>query len=118
MDPRKVFAMELIQGYTPITRKSLGIIFGMSPSSVSDMVRELVNDDLVGEEKGGDAREKPLRLTDKGAKTLRIISESEAIRYRYLFDGVSMDEWQAISPILDKIDAAAKRQVDEMIFGK
>jgi len=118
VDPRKVFAMELIHGYPPITRKSLGVIFGMSPSSVSDVVRELVNEGLVSEEKGSDAREKPLRLTEKGVKTLRAISEREAIRYRYLFDGVSMDEWRTLEPILDKIDAAAKRQVDEMIFGK
>lgn len=121
LSPRQVFTMELILGFPPITRKSLGIIFGMSASSVSDMVRELVTTNLVAEEKvpdGGDAREKPLKLTEQGVTTLRTLKEREAIRYRYLFDGVSVEEWQGMGALLDKIDRAAKRQVDEMIFGK
>ncbi|MBN2584691.1 MAG: winged helix-turn-helix transcriptional regulator [Planctomycetes bacterium] len=118
---RQMFTMELIQGFPPITRKDLGIIFGMSASSVSDMVRQLVADDLVTDEKvssSGDAREKPLVLTDKGADYLDTVKQQSAIRYRYLFDGVKPDEWMALLGVLDKVDAAAKRQVDEMIFGK
>ena len=121
LSSRQVFMMELILGYPPITRKSLGIIFGMSASSVSDTIRELVNEGLVAEETvaaGSDAREKPLKLTDLGTRTLQALKEREAIRYRYLFDSVSVEEWQGLGPILDKIDLAAKRQVDEMIFGK
>jgi DNA-binding MarR family transcriptional regulator len=113
--------MELIQGFPPITRKSIGIIFGMSPSSVSDMVRELTTAGLVGEEKmtgGGDAREKPLVLTEHGAEYLMAMKEREAVRYKYLFDGVGPDEWEGLAELLDKIDAAARKQVDEMIFGK
>lgn len=118
---RQMFTLDLIQGYPPITRKALGVIFGMSPSSVSDMVRELVADGLVAEEKledGADAREKPLVLTHKGVEYLAATKKSEAIRFRYLFDGISPEEWEGLSDLLDKIDAAAKKQVDEMIFGK
>ena len=118
---RQIFTMELIQGFPPITRKSLGIIFGMSPSSVSDMVRQLVTDGLVAEEKvhdGGDAREKPLVLTGQGVTYLQETKEQEAIRFKYLFDGISPEEWRGMEGLLDKLDRSAKRQVDEMIFGK
>ena len=118
---RQMFTLELIQGFAPITRKSLGVIFGMSPSSVSDMVRQLIADGLVAEEKlqnGADAREKPLALTEQGASYLKAAKQKEAIRYKYLFDGVRPDEWRGLVDLLDKIDQAAKKQVDEMIFGK
>jgi len=116
---RQIFTLELIHGFAPITRKDLGIIFGMSPSSVSDMVRRLGDDGLVTEEKAGnDAREKPLALTERGAAYLDSVRKQNAIRYRYLFDSVTPDEWRTLTAILDKVDAAARRQVDEMIFGK
>jgi len=116
---RQMFALELIHGFAPITRKDLGVIFGMSASSVSDMVRRLVDDGLVTEEKAsGDAREKPLALTEQGTAYLDSVRKQNAIRYRYLFDSVTPDEWRTLTDILDKVDAAARRQVDEMIFGK
>jgi DNA-binding MarR family transcriptional regulator len=118
---RQIFALELIHGFAPITRKDLGIIFGMSASSVSDMVRRLADDGLVGETPavaGADAREKPLVLTGPGEEFLDALRRQNAVRYRYLFDSVSADEWRVLTGLLDKIDAAAKRQVDEMVFGK
>jgi DNA-binding MarR family transcriptional regulator len=85
------------------------------------MVRKLVADGLVAEEKvpnGADAREKPLVLTDRGVNYLKATKQREAIRFKYLFDGVSPEEWKGLVGLLDKLDKAAKRQVDEMIFGK
>ena len=118
---KEIFAMDLIHGFPPITRKMLGIIFGMSPSSVSDMVRQLMDEGLVAEEKaqeGRDGREKPLVLSKQGERYLSELKQRDAVRYKYLFEGVSPEEWKGLVGLLDKIDAAAKKQVDEMIFGK
>lgn len=117
---KEIFVLDLIYGFPPITRKSLGIIFGMSPSSVSDMIRKFMKEGLVSEEASadGDGREKPLVLTEAGQAFLMELKQSQAVRYKYLFDEISAEEWQGLVGLLDKIDAAASRQVDEMIFGK
>lgn len=118
---REIFTMELIQGFPPITRKDLCVIFALSPSSVSDVVRGLIEEGLVTEEKvaeGGDAREKPLAMTEKGTEYLAEMRRRESVRYKYLFETVSPEEWKNLAGLLDKIDAAARKQVDEMIFGK
>ena len=118
---REIFTMELVQGFPPITRKDLGVILAMSPSSVSDMVRSLIDEGLLAEEKvatGGDAREKPLAMTEKGNEYLAEMRRRESVRYKYLFETVTPEEWKSLAGLLDKIDAAARKQVDEMIFGK
>lgn len=117
---KEVFVLDLIHGFPPITRKSLGIIFGMSPSTVSDMIRQFIKEGLVAEEAAndGDGREKPLVLTEVGRDYLSELKQRESIRYKYLFEGISPQEWEGLVGLLDKIDAAATRQVDEMIFGK
>ncbi len=118
---REIFALDLVNGFPPITRKALGIIFGMSASSVSDMVRRLIDEGLVAEREtaeGGDAREKPLVLTEQGERYLEELKQREAVRYRYLFEGISPEEWRGLIGLLEKVDAAATRQVNEMIFGK
>ena len=84
-------------------------------------MRGLIDEGLVAEEKvadGGDAREKPLAMTEKGAEYLAEMKRRESVRYKYLFETISPEEWKNLAGLLDKIDAAARKQVDEMIFGK
>jgi len=121
---RQLFTLELIRGFPPITRKSLGIIFGLSPSSVSDMVKKLIDDRLVDPAVAGDGnehrdgREKPLALTPKGVEYLEDAKRAASVRFRYLFEGADLKRWQELLVLLDAIDGAARRQVERTVFHK
>jgi len=116
---RQVFMLELIQGFEPITRRDLGIIFNLSAAAVTADVKPLVDDGLLVESRTkDDRREKPLEIGSKGKTFMEEVSENAARRFAYLFDGVTTQQWEALMDILNKVDQAAKKRVDRTVFGR
>ena len=68
---RDLFSLELIQDYPPMTEKGLCKIFGLSPSSVSDIVKNLCEKGLI--DTSEKSRGKPLELTPEGVRKLNEI---------------------------------------------
>lgn len=123
--PREVLALELISGFSAegVTEKTLSRIFGLSPSSVSDLIRHLTECKLVEKETGEDAitRGRPLKLTAKGETQLKAIKASDAARFAFLlskFDGYSDEEKRIVNKFLDDVHDAATTAVNERIFDK
>ncbi len=118
---RQLFVLELIHGFPPITNSKLSTIFGLSASSVSEMVKRLMEDGLVEAERDRDratrdGREKPLRLTTEGQEYLTELKQSGSARFDYLFKGIEPAKWRELLPLLCDIDQAAEAQVQDTIF--
>src|SRR5206468_7650130 len=61
---RELLTLELVNDFGPITEKGLCKIFGLSFSSVSDLLKKLRQAGFIEDK----ARGKPLRLTEKGKR--------------------------------------------------
>jgi DNA-binding MarR family transcriptional regulator len=113
---RELFILELIDGFAPLTNRTLATIFGLSPSTMSEALKKLMSDGLIEVIADEDAREKPLRLSDTGQQHLAKIKSHAAERYQYLFRGVEPKKWEPLLPLLRSIDEAARTQVEGTIF--
>ncbi len=123
--PREVLVLELISGFEKegVTERTLSRIFGLSPSSVSDLIKRLIERKYVEKETGEDeiTRGRPLKLTGPGEDQLKAVKASDAARFAFLlstFDGYSKDEKDAVNKFLDDVNEAATTAVHERIFDK
>ena len=113
-DERMLFTLELISDFSPITEKQLGKIFGLAPSSVSDLVKRLRDAGLV--DLSSKARGKPLELTAKGRTTYEGLRKQEAKRYESLFDSFTPEEWDVVYRLLEKIEKKAEKAIQNDVF--
>lgn len=116
---REMLTLEVINDFAPITEKELCKIFGLSPSSVNEMVKKLADLGLVDKEtEAADKRAKPLRLTPDGVSALEGIKAGSARRFGYLFASLTEDEQQRLLPVFEKIGRTVDTKVREMVFGE
>ena len=115
----ELFALELVSDFGPITEKGLCKIFGLSFSSVSDIVKKLRDKSLI--ECADKNRGKPLTLTKEGKTKLEEIKRSSATRFSYLFespDTLTEEEWRVLMKLLEKMDKNAERHIQRFIFDR
>ena len=118
---RDMLTLELIEQFPGITEKSLGIILGLAPSSVSLITTRLVEEGLINKNSRNilDRREKPLRLSDKkGKSVLTKIKHSSAERYEYMFSRFSSEQLEAFKPLLDTIEETVSKRVNQDVFNR
>lgn len=113
---RELFALELISDFGPITERGLGKVFGLSPSSVSDMLQHLCELGLIDIK--DKARGKPLILSKLGEERLRSIKQISATRFGYLFERLEDDDWAALDRIFTQVDKNAERYVNMLVFDR
>lgn len=117
---RELITLELIDVFSQIaiTEKKLSIIFGLSPSSVNDIVNRLTECSLLAKETDDKdiTRGRALRLTKKGKEQLKKYKEAGAARYAYLFALVNDDEWSVLEKLLDKMDQAITDAIKKNVF--
>ena|SRR5712664_3776548 len=111
---RELLTLELVTDFGPITEKGLCKIFGLSFSSVSDMLKKLTQDGLIGDK----ARGKPLVLTEKGKKWLQSLKQTSATRFEYMFESFSLKEWDTLFNLFKKVEKNAERYVQQLVFDR
>lgn len=111
---REILAMEAIRGLKKITEQGLCQLFGMSPSSVSDMVTRLTEQNLVT--KPEKTRGKPLSLTKGGQEVLVKMRQATAQRFDYLFEGFTDQDWEVLLPLLERVGGNAQRYLEKELF--
>jgi Mn-dependent DtxR family transcriptional regulator len=112
---REILTLELIRDYSPITEKALTKFFGLSFSSVADILTHLRELDLV--EQPEKSRGKPLKLTKTGIRQIDELRNASAARYGYLLDGLSEKEVESLAALYAKMDRNAERHVQKLVFG-
>ena len=112
---RDLLTLELIADFAPITEKGLCKIFGLSFSSVNDIVKKFVNLGLVKDEK---ERGETLVLTESGKKRLAALKQASATRFNFLFEGLDEKEERELHKIFQKIDKNVERNVQQLVFGR
>jgi DNA-binding MarR family transcriptional regulator len=91
-----------------ITPTAVGDAANMGKVEVSRAVSRLVTAGLVSNKKSPhDRREKLLRLTSKGTRTLEAITKESASFQRKLLAGLAPREAAAFRSTLEKLEAAA-----------
>lgn len=110
---RELLTLEACNDF-PFTEKDLARLFGLSPSSVNDLVSSLVGEKLLTKPEG--SRGKPLTLTKAGLQQLAKMKQAAGRRMEYLFDSLSPDELNSLVPMLDKIGANARRFIETEVF--
>ncbi|MFZ2643689.1 MAG: hypothetical protein WA117_22045 [Verrucomicrobiia bacterium] len=113
---RQQLALELIKDFAPITEKSLCKIFGLSFSSINDIVKRLAEMRLI--DTSDKTRGKPLILTELGVAKLAKLKEASITRFGYLLDSMTEEEWIPLRKILEKIDKNAERTIQQMVFDR
>src|SRR5882672_5108333 len=109
---RELLTLELVEGFGPITEKGLCKIFGLSFSSISDIIKKLGEADLL--DKSEKARGKPLALTKKGQQTLEDLKKVSAKRFEYLFESFSDEEWKDLMRLFDKVQKNVERYTQRL----
>ncbi|HEX3855733.1 MAG TPA: MarR family winged helix-turn-helix transcriptional regulator [Verrucomicrobiae bacterium] len=112
---RDLLTLELIADFAPITEKGLCKIFGLSFSSVNDIVKKFVSLGLVKDEK---ERGETLALTEGGRKRLAALKQASATRFNFLFEGLGEKDETALHEIFQKIDKNVERNVQQLVFGR
>lgn len=115
---REVLILELIEHFSPVTEGELRSVFGLSPSSMNDAVKGLVDSGLLDKtaRDESDQRLRPLTLLAKGKAALKAIRESAAARYWYLLSELGAEQLAALRPVLKDIDKAATREIRRRVF--
>jgi DNA-binding MarR family transcriptional regulator len=80
----------------PMTAMQLAEFLGLEKSSVSRMVRKLIDGGELKETSAEDARVKPLALTPKGRRTLAAIEEFARRQVRRALEGLSEAERRTV----------------------
>ncbi len=111
---RELLTLEVVNDFKNITEKDIGRLFGLSPSSVNDLVSRLVEEKILTKPEG--TRGKPLSLTKTGQQQLSKMKQANAKRLEYLFDSFSDQDWETIMPLLEKIGHAAQRHIETEVF--
>ena len=111
---REILTMEALHELKNITEKSLCQLFGLSPSSVSDLVSRLVELKLLT--KPEKTRGKPLSLTKTGQQQLQKLRQTSAQRFEYLFEGFSDKDWEIYLPMVEKVGENAQRYLKKELF--
>jgi DNA-binding MarR family transcriptional regulator len=112
---RELLAMELINDYPPITEKSLTKIFGLSFSSVADILKKLREMEVIEPPEKG--RGKPLALTKQGKERLESLKTISSARYAYLFESVTDKEWDFLLAIFKKMEDSVENHIQRLVFG-
>lgn len=117
---RELITLELIEAFPKIdiTEKKLSIIFGLSPSSINDIIKRLTESGLLEKEADEEdiTRGRALHLTKKGTEQLKKFKVSGAARYAYLFSLINDDEWDSLGKLLDKVDDSTTDAIKKNIF--
>jgi len=117
---RELLTLELINDFAPITEKGLCKIFGLSFSSVSDLIKNLAEKGVI--DTSEKMRGKPLALTDSGLQTLERLKQMSAARLIYLFESqessVTEQEAEIMLNIFKKIEKNAERHVQQLVFDR
>ena len=110
--------LELTSNYAPVTEKELGKIFGMSTSSINDLVEKLVVGKLLDKNRKneGDKREKIITVTETGKEVLKEIKSSATIRFQYLLNRFNDDELKQLINLLEKINESTDESLRALIF--
>lgn len=119
---KEVLVLELVEEFADgdvVTEAVVCKIFGMSPSSASDLVKKLVGLGLLQKKAGDDGitRGMPLQITAEGRAILDHVSRSGAARLAYLFAGLSDKDLEPLTSIFQRIDKSASLAVKKYIFG-
>ena len=112
---RELLSLELISDFGPITEKGLCKIFGISFSSVGDIVKKLTEVGLVEADRG---RGQPIELTKHGKERLEELKEASAVRFGYLFEGLTDKEAELFQKIMEKVEKNADRCVQQFVFDR
>ena len=110
---REILTLEACNEF-PLTEKDLARLFGLSPSSVNDLVARLAEEKLLTKPEG--SRGKPLLLTKAGSLQLAKMRQATARRMEYLFESIEDQELNAMVPMLEKIGANARRFIETEVF--
>ena len=116
---RELLVLEILGEFGPVTEAGLSKVFGLSPSSLAELVRKLLDSGMVVKGKDeNDARQKPLVLTDEGEEFLEELRDDTLQRAKYLLADLSPDDVKAATTVFSKMHASATRRVKMMIFGQ
>ncbi len=116
---RDMLCLELISAFGPVTEAGLYKVFALSISSVNDMVKKLIKKGVIQKvDSQGTTRGAIITLTEQGGIVLEKIKAAGAARFGYLFSDLSLDESKLLTKVLIKLDNAATRQVNQLVFGR
>ena len=108
--------MELISDFAPITEKGLCKIFGLSFSSVSDLIKRLDKKGIL--DVSEKTRGMPLELTAQGKNVLGKLKETSSARFDYLFQVLTPEEEEVLGDILKRIDTSAEKTIQQLVFDR
>ena len=112
----QLFAMRYIQRYQQTNISDLAKSLGITNAAASQLLRRLIEQGFVfSEEDPNDRRNKRLRLTPKGEKTLlSITSPTEGTTFTRLLESLSPEEGEkvlvALKILLEKLPNAEKKE--------
>ncbi len=116
---RELLVLEILGEFGPVTEAGFSKIFGLSPSSLAELVRKLLDSGMAMKGKDEkDARQKPLVLTAQGQEFLAELREDTLQRAKYLLADLSPDDVKAATAVFTKMHSSATRRVKMMIFGQ
>ncbi len=117
---REIITLELINVFDKIaiTEKKLSMIFGLTPSSVTDIAKRLISYGLIEKEvdEKDVTRGKALRITKKGKEQIKQFKIAGTARYAYLFTKIKDEEVNLLFNLLTSIDEAATDAIKKNIF--
>lgn len=115
---RDLLILEIISQFGPVTETELRTILGMSPSLVSQVIKQMTDRGLVTKQSGTDARCKPLGLTTLGTASLKNIREKSAKRYEFLLAKLTEPEQKHLALLVQKISQGVSECVNQEVFNR
>ncbi len=95
-----------------INQRSISKMLGVSAQTVSEMIKNLEAKDLITKSQGEINNENMIALTEHGKETALETRKSIAKRADKTFNGLSKEEIQTLSELLDKISRNNLGEID------
>jgi DNA-binding MarR family transcriptional regulator len=119
LSDREVLTLQVVNDFAPVTENELARVFGISPGSINEMVKRLIDRELLDKTEtrdGGDRRTKPLAITEQGIQTLATIKSGSARRYTYLLHDLTPEQLDALAPIIKLMNQSAVEHIKHLVF--
>ncbi len=115
---REVLILEIIKKIGQVTEQNLVRIFGLSASSVNEVIKKLTKEGLIKkvEKESIDRREKPIELSEKGTRVVEEIKQINITRYQYALSKVPTEELEKLTRLLEMIDETVSGRVTVDVF--
>ncbi len=118
---RQILVLELIDEFAPLTEKEIRKMLGLSASTVSEILKKLLEDELITESvsKRKDGRTKPMAIKKPGGEEVLKTTRAMATRrLSYLFAGLDEKDMETLIPLAEKIARAATTTFDQEILNR